>query len=188
MCICAVICNPKGIAPSSPGLPSLRAYPGLEAGGPRTLKGLRQMYATGSRRFMESLLLLRACIGTMNQFEKLRRSAMSIAANAPWSFPNLRRSAIFARRFIESFNVRGTCIVTMNLLKLRIPTGFCLKAQGCRACEAALGWRRIFTILKGLRQMYAIGSPRFMERRIRSGAPTIRLLTSPASLGLQHAD
>ena len=29
--------------------------------------------------FMESLLPLRACIGTMNRVEKLRRSAMSIA-------------------------------------------------------------------------------------------------------------
>jgi hypothetical protein len=31
---------------------------------------------------MESLVSLRAFIGTMNPFEKLRRSAMSIVANA----------------------------------------------------------------------------------------------------------
>jgi hypothetical protein len=92
---------------------------------------------------------------------------------------------MFARRFTECFNGRGTCIVTMNLLKLRIPTGFRLKAQGCRACEATLGWRRIFTTLKGLRQMYATGSP---ARQIRPGASTIRFLTSLASPGLQHAD
>jgi hypothetical protein len=59
-------------------------------------------------------LRFRACNGTMNWFQKLRRSAMSIAANAPWSFPKLRRSGMFVRRFMESFNVRGTCIVTMN--------------------------------------------------------------------------
>jgi hypothetical protein len=35
----------------------------------------------------------------MNRPEKLRRSAMSIAANAPWSFPKLRRSGMFVRRF-----------------------------------------------------------------------------------------
>ena len=39
---------------------------------------------------------------------------MSIAHNAPWSFPKLRRSGMFVRRFMESSNVRGTCIVTMN--------------------------------------------------------------------------
>src|SRR5689334_21189150 len=38
-------------------------------------------------RFMGSSFVLRACIGTMNRFEKLRRSAMSIAPNAPWSLP-----------------------------------------------------------------------------------------------------
>ena len=96
---------------------------------------------------------------------------MSIAANAPWSFPKLRRSGMFVRRFMESLLSLRICIVTMNL-KPRIPKGFRLKAQGCRVLaspartEATLGWkRRVFTTLKGLRQMYATGSPRFMERR-----------------------
>ena len=66
------------------------------------------------QRFMESLVLLRTCIGTLNRFAKLRRSAMSIAANAPWFLLKLRRSGMFVRRFMESFNVRRTCIATMN--------------------------------------------------------------------------
>jgi len=40
------------------------------------------------RRFMESLFVLRACIVTMNRFEKLRRSAMSIAAADPDPLPS----------------------------------------------------------------------------------------------------
>ncbi len=40
------------------------------------------------RRFMESLFVLRTCIVTMNRFEKLRRSAMSIAAADPDPLPS----------------------------------------------------------------------------------------------------
>jgi len=73
-----------------------------------------------ARRFMESFNVRGTCIVTMNRFAKPRRSAMSIAANAPGSFPKLRRSGMFARRFTECFNVRGTCIGTMNrFAKLR---------------------------------------------------------------------
>src|SRR5439155_66998 len=84
-----------------------------------------------------------------------------------------------SQRFMESFNIRGTCIVSMNLLKPRIPTGFRNKAQGWRACEPTLGWRRrVFTTLKGLRQMYATGSPRFMESllSLRIGIGTMNLV------------
>jgi hypothetical protein len=41
-------------------------------------------------------------IVTMNYLEKLRRSAMSIAANAPFVILKLRRSGMFTRRFIET--------------------------------------------------------------------------------------
>src|SRR5215211_2743934 len=37
--------NPKGIAPQSPGLPSLRGYPGSQAATSSTLKGLRLLAA-----------------------------------------------------------------------------------------------------------------------------------------------
>jgi len=47
-------------------------------------------------------------------FIKLRRSGMSIAADARWSF-KLRRSGMFVRRFFESFDIREICIATMNL-------------------------------------------------------------------------
>ena len=58
--------------------------------------------------------------------EKLRRSAMSIAANAPWSFPKLRRSGMFVRRFMESFHLLTTRLGTMNRcgllpLPIRLP-------------------------------------------------------------------
>ena len=47
---------------------------------------------------------------------------------------------------------------------LRIPKGFRNKAQGCRACEATLGLRRLrFTTLKGLRPARAVRW--FMEKR-----------------------
>ena len=36
---------------------------------------------------------------------------MSIAANAPWFLLKLRRSGMFIRRFMESFNVRGTTLL-----------------------------------------------------------------------------
>jgi hypothetical protein len=52
------------------------------------------MKAFGLRLFVESLLLLRTCGGTMNHIEKLRRSAMSIAVDAPRLFMKLRRSAM----------------------------------------------------------------------------------------------
>ena len=42
---------------------------------------------------------------------------MSIAANAPWSFPKLRRSAMFVRRFMESLDVPNTRIGTMNRIE-----------------------------------------------------------------------
>ena len=50
------------------------------------------------RRFMESFNIRRMRIVTLNHLEKLRRSAMSIAANAPWTFVKLRRSGMFIRR------------------------------------------------------------------------------------------
>jgi hypothetical protein len=40
----------------------------------------------------------------MNRVEKLRRSAMSIAANAPASFSKLRGSGMFVRPFMERLN------------------------------------------------------------------------------------
>jgi hypothetical protein len=55
-----------------------------------------------------------ACIVTMNRLEKLRRSAMSIAANAHWPFPKLRRSGMFVRRFMGSLLLLRTCTGTMN--------------------------------------------------------------------------
>jgi hypothetical protein len=41
-------------------------------------------------------------VATMNHLEKLRRSPMSIAANAPSTFLKLRRSGMFVRRLMES--------------------------------------------------------------------------------------
>jgi hypothetical protein len=64
---------------------------------------------------MESLHVLETRTGTMNHLEKLRRSAMSIAANAPRPFIKLRRSGMFVRRFMESLHVLKTRIGTMNL-------------------------------------------------------------------------
>src|SRR6266481_78196 len=64
--------------------------------------GTRSTASEGS--FMESLVSLHAFIGTMNQFEKLRRSGM------------------YVRRFMDCSNVPGTRIAPMNrpdLLLLR---------------------------------------------------------------------
>jgi hypothetical protein len=58
---------------------------------------------------------------------------MSIAAIATKTLSKLRRSVMFARRFMESLNVRETCIGTMNrpgLLPLRYLS------------RLARGWRR----------------------------------------------
>jgi hypothetical protein len=57
-------------------------------------------------------------IGTVNRIEKLRRSAMCIAANAPWSLIKLRRSGMFVRRFMESFKIRDMCIILLDRLRL----------------------------------------------------------------------
>jgi hypothetical protein len=71
---------------------------------------------------------------------------MSIAANVPLVILKLRRSGIFVQRsWKAAFRFRA-CFGTMNL-KPRIPKGFRLKAQGCRALaspartEATLGLR-----------------------------------------------
>jgi hypothetical protein len=53
---------------------------------------------------------------------------MSIAASVPWSIPKLRRSGMFSRRFMESSNVRRTCIVAMNSLEnslMILPLSLC---------------------------------------------------------------
>ena len=60
----------------------------------------------------------RACIVSMNHFEKLRRSAMSIPANAHRIFIKLRRIAMFVRGFIQSFNIREMRIGTLNRSRL----------------------------------------------------------------------
>ena len=99
-------------------------------------------------------------------FFKRRRSAMSIAGTAPWSLLKLRRSGMFLRWFMDSLVSLCACIRTMNPLKLAIPKGLRPPAQGCRACEATLGWTWcIFTTLKGLRQMCATRSAQLTERR-----------------------
>jgi hypothetical protein len=64
---------------------------------------------------MESLLLLRTCTVTMNRLEKLRRSAMSIVANAPCSFPKLRRSAMSGTCVLESALSNGLLDKTVFL-------------------------------------------------------------------------
>jgi hypothetical protein len=46
---------------------------------------------------------------------------MSIAADASWLFPKLRRSGMFPRRFMESLVSLCACIVTMKVLNFRIP-------------------------------------------------------------------
>jgi len=46
---------------------------------------------------------------------------MSIAANAPFVIPKLRRSGMFVRHFPESFEIRGTGIVTMNRRRGLLP-------------------------------------------------------------------
>jgi hypothetical protein len=112
---------PKGFRLKAQGCRACEATLGLPDSLSTTLKGLRQARA---RRFMESLLLLRTSTGTLNRFEKLRRSAMSIAANVPRSL-KLRRSGMFVRWFMESLSVRGACIVTMKRrdpLPLRSPS------------------------------------------------------------------
>jgi hypothetical protein len=55
------------------------------------------------RQLMESLVSLRACIGTMNL---LFHGPRLCRRTAPASFE--------LQRFMERFNVRGTCIATMN--------------------------------------------------------------------------
>jgi hypothetical protein len=74
--------------------------------------------------------------------QRLRRSAMSIAADAPgFSSSSIGAACFFDRSWRASFRFLAS-IVTMNLINLRIPKGFRLKAQGWRACEPTLGSKR----------------------------------------------
>lgn len=109
-------------------------------------------------------VLLRAFIGTINRFAKLRRSAISIAASSLWSFSKLRRRGMFVRRFIQSLALLSRFDWDHEPLKRRIPKEFRLKAQGCRACEATLETR--VSELYNPNGVAPIRDPQFMQSRL----------------------
>jgi uncharacterized lipoprotein YmbA len=107
---------PKGLRPPALGCQE-RATLGCERRTSTTLKGLHPLRP--ACRFMESLRLLRTCTVTMNRLEKLRRSAMSIVANAPWSFAKLRRSGTSVRLFMGRAGVRGYLMGVGSTFEMR---------------------------------------------------------------------
>src|SRR5580765_6726359 len=60
------------------------------------------------RRIVENFDIPEMRIVTINHLDELRRSAMSIAANAPWTFLKLRRSGML---FVDSRTHRITALL-----------------------------------------------------------------------------
>src|SRR5262245_11365969 len=90
---------------------------------------------------MESFNVQETRIVAMNRIEKLRRSAMSIAANDPWPFPKLRRSGMFVRRHMSMFEPSSESLhdFARSLCSLRS-----LAAESGRFMERRLEMARLF--------------------------------------------
>jgi hypothetical protein len=81
--------NPKGIPPQSPGLPSLRGYPGVEAS--EIYNPNDGVAPNGASSVRGELPFASHLHWNMNCLQKLRRSAMSIATNAHRIYFKLRQ-------------------------------------------------------------------------------------------------
>jgi len=85
--------NPKGIASHSPGLPSLRGYPGLQTATFSTLKGLRRLTASDVASFLHARTKTQP-VGVVTCNKPPPRV---VALRQPWA---LRRNPFGIKNFI----------------------------------------------------------------------------------------